>query len=535
MGTGFRGPSMVERESRWAHRWRQLAGSRTARTAIAYAAGGWLLVQLAESLLAPFGLTDLHMRLLIIALVAGFAVAVAGAAVLDLRASRRAQSPAADALPAPAAPAPAGAPSVAVLAFADMSAARDQGWFCEGAAEEIINTLAGVRGLRVASRAASFRFRDGSADHREIARLLDVRAVLDGSVRKAGDQLRVSAQLVDAADGSVLWSQTFDRKPENILAIQEEIAGATLRALRVALIGADAARVRRREVGDLQAYEFYLRGQQLMRREKTDEARAAVQLFREAVRRDPAFAEAHAALSGAIAYLLARVGDPSQSLDDARAAGRRALELAPTLAEAHVANAKVLALDGRFDDAAAAFREAIAHEPRNFDAHYFYARFLVTRGDHAAAVRHYETAFEVRPDDFLPVTMAIQEYQALGDKAGEKSAIARSWAAIERRLAVDPDDSAAYDHGSGVLTLLGRPEDARRFLDKALALRPDDPATHYNAACTAALAGDTERAVDLLERAIALGWVNTQWLMRDNDLVPLHDHPRFKQLVAKLA
>jgi adenylate cyclase len=131
--------------------------------------------------------------------------------------------------------------------------------------------------------------------------------------------------------------------------------------------------------------------------------------------------------------------------------------------------------------------------------------------------------------------MAIQEYRALRDRAGEQRAIERSWAAIERRLAIDPDDSAAYDHGSGVLAMIGRKDESRRFSERAVALRPDDPQTHYNAACTAALSGELEAALDLLERAIALGWSNAQWLMNDDDLVPLHDHPRFKQIVAELA
>jgi Flp pilus assembly protein TadD len=114
-------------------------------------------------------------------------------------------------------------------------------------------------------------------------------------------------------------------------------------------------------------------------------------------------------------------------------------------------------------------------------------------------------------------------------------AYAAAGSAIERRLAIDPDDSAAYDHGSGVLALLGRKEESRRFNERAVALRPDDPQTHYNAACNAMLSGDHETALDLLERAIALGFSNTRWIMNDNDLVPLHDHPRFKRLVAQLA
>jgi adenylate cyclase len=473
----------------------------------------------------PLGLPDWVLRFIIVLVIAGFFVALAVAWGFSNRASA----------PPPAAlPAAASDRSVAVLAFADMSPGRDQGYFCEGTAEEIINALAGVRGLRVASRSGSFQFKDRVVDNREVARLLQVRAVLDGSVRKAGDRVRVAAQLV-AADGALLWSETFDRRLEDIFAIQEEIARATVRALRLALLEGDAARLERRGTGNIDAYEFFLRGRQLMRREKAAEQAAAAQFFRESIRLDPQFAEAHAALSSVLAHLWFRLGDRAQAVEDARTASLRALELAPGLAAAHVARAQVLANDGRQEAAADAFERAIALDPRLFDAQYYYARFLVTRGDHAGAVRHFEAAFAIQPDDYLPVTMTIQEYQALGDRAGEQHALERSWAAIERRLAIDPDDSAAYDHGSGVLALLGRREESRRFLERAVALRPEDPNTHYNAACTAALSGDYESALDLLERAVSLGWSNRQWLLNDNDFAPMREQPRFKQIVARLA
>ena len=493
-------------------------------------------------MLVPLGLPDWALRFIIVLVIAGFFIAVAVAwGFGEERNAARTRAAGRDAMPADrrarrarAQLPPATDPSVAVLAFADMSPARDQGYFCEGTAEEIINALAGVRGLRVASRSGSFQFKDRAVDNREVARLLQVRAVLDGSVRKAGDRVRVAAQLV-AADGALLWSETFDRRLEDIFAIQEEIARATVRALRLTLLDDDAARLERRGTENLAAYEFFLRGRQLMRREKAAEQRSAAEFFREAIRLDPQFAEAHAALASVRAHMWYRRATGQQQFDDARDASLRALELAPGLAVAHVARAQVLAIDGQTREAAAAFERAIALDARLFDAHYYYARFLVTQGDHAGAVRHYEAAFAIQPDDYLPVTMTIQEYQALGDRVGEQRAIQRSWVAIERRLAIDPDDSAAYDHGAAVLALLGRKEESRRFCERAVALRPDDPQTHYNAACTATLSGDQEAALDLLERAVTLGWSNAQWLQNDKDLVPLHDHPRFKQIVAELA
>src|SRR6185503_21249899 len=282
-------------ESRYRIRWRTLGSGRVARVALAYAAAGWLLVQVASTMLVPLGLPDWALRFIIVLVIAGFFVAVAvawgfgggkGPQVDVAPPARHGDVGQAIGSPSPTRPVPASDPSVAVLAFADMSPGRDQGYFCEGAAEEIINALAGVRGLRVASRSGSFQFKDRAVDNREVARLLHVRAVLDGSVRKAGNRVRVTAQLV-GADGVLIWSETFDRLLQDIFAIQEEIARATVRALRLTLLEGDAARLERRGTENLAAHEFFLRGRQLMRREKTTEQRSAAEFFREAIRLDP--------------------------------------------------------------------------------------------------------------------------------------------------------------------------------------------------------------------------------------------------------
>jgi adenylate cyclase len=520
--------------------WRTLSQSRAARTAVAYTAAGWGLIQVASTVMEPLGFSHALLRPIIMLIIAGFFVAVAVALGFDV-ARRRA---AADAPPGSAAtaaslaaPAPAERPqdaSVAVLAFADMSPEKDQDYFCEGTAEEIISALNAVRGLRVASRSGSFQFKQRTVDSREIGRLLNVRAVLDGSVRKAGDRVRVVAQLANTSDGTLLWSETFDRRLEDIFAIQDEIARRTAQALRVALVETGAHELKHVPTRNLAAYDFFLRGRQLARREKEAEYRSAAELFRQAVRLDPQFAPAHASLGNVLAVAAFRRNDrTSPMISEAQRVCNRALELAPDLPEAHVALALVQQLLRRPADAAREFEAALALDPRSFDAHYFFARFCVTQGDHARAIEHYEQAFALQPDDFLPVTLAVQEYQAIGDREGEQSAIRRSWAAIERRLAIDPDDSAAYDHGAGVLMLLGRAEESRQFSDRAIALRPEDGATHYNAACVASLMGDHDRALDLVERALDLGYGNADWILNDNDMAPLRDHARFKQLVAR--
>ena len=427
-------------------------------------------------------------------------------------------------------------PRVAILPFADMSAEKDQDYFCEGTAEEIINALCAVSGLRVASRSASFQLKNRAVDSREVGRLLNVQSFLEGSVRKSGERLRITAQLINTADGFHLWSQTFERKVEDIFTIQEEIARHVVDALRVKLLPSDASRIKRHGTGDTAAYDLYLRGRQLLHKEKEAEQRAAVELFRRAIALDPAFAHAYAGLADVLARLLRQRQEiQGTTAADAIAAAERAIALAPELADAHVARGNALQLVADQVGAERAFERAIALDPRHFEAHYWFGKFYAGRGHHEQAAQQYEAAYEIRPDDYRPITLALQEYQALKNTEREKSALRRSWRALERHLALDPDDSYAADHAAGVLMLLGRRDEANRLLERAIALRPDDYSTLYTAACTLSLGGDYERALVFLERAISTGRGNRDWILNDNDLAPLHAYPKFQQIVARLA
>jgi adenylate cyclase len=439
------------------------------------------------------------------------------------------------ATPVRAAATPGSAPHVAILPFMDMSPEKNQDYFCEGMAEEIINALCAVRGLRVSSRLASFQLKDRAADVREVGRLLNVQSFLHGSVRKAKDRLRITAQLINVADGFHIWSQTFDRNLEDVFAVQEEIARHVVAALRVNLLATDASRLKHHGTTNAAAYELYLRGRQLLHKEKETELRAAVEMFREAIRLDPSFADAHAGLAVVLTQLFRqRCEVPGSTANDAVAASQLAIQLAPNLPDAHVARGNTLQLVRDMSGTQQAFEQAIALDPRYFDAHYFFAKHWAALGEHALAAKHYELAFEIHPDDYRPITLAIQEYQAIKDKKAERSALQRSWQALERHLAIDPDDSYASDHAAGVLMLLGRREEANRLLDRALALRPDDYRTLYTAACTASLGGEYERALNFLDRAVATGRGHREWILTDNDLAPLREFPQFKLILARL-
>jgi serine/threonine protein kinase len=275
----------------------------------------------------------------------------------------------------PAGPVPSALPpSIAVLPLADMSPGRDQDYFCEGMAEELINALARIEGIQVASRTSSFQFKGSAADIGTIGERLRVRTVLEGSLRKAEDRLRITIQLINVSDGYHLWSGRFDRRLEDVFAIQEEIATEVARALRVVLTESERRKLARSPTALVEAYELYLKGRRMLHRVTRRGLDMAQQLFEDAVAMDPGFASAHAGIADACSYRYLWYGGRADDLRRTQESGRRAVELDPELAEAHVALGNAAFLLKRQAEAEREFRTAIRLNPRLFEAYYFYAR-----------------------------------------------------------------------------------------------------------------------------------------------------------------
>ncbi|HET9599151.1 MAG TPA: protein kinase [Anaeromyxobacteraceae bacterium] len=432
---------------------------------------------------------------------------------------------------------PGASGSVAVLPFADLSPARDQDWLCDGLAEEILNALSALCGLRVAARSSSFQWRGKAADSREIARALGVTTLLEGSVRKSGERVRITARLVSGADGYELWSETFDRKLGDVFEVQEEIARAVAHALEVRLSRAEASRLGRRGTRNPLAYEMYLRARQLIRQQSDAGYHAARQLLKGAIEVDVTFAEAHAGMAD-VGFCLLRwqlAGGRTQSVRaEALAASEEALQLDPELAEAHVARANLLSLSRRADEAEAGFRRALVLNPGLWHGWYYYARFLFAEGRFAEAARSFEEAARRDPEDYSSPVLLQQAYLALGaaDRAAEAGR--RGIERAERRLQANPDDARAGYFAAGAIIRAGDRARGLAMVDRALALHPDVFDVLYNCACALAIAGEPERALELLDRAVATGRGFRAWMDRDNDLDPLRAHPRFAQILGRL-
>ncbi|OGT59589.1 MAG: hypothetical protein A3E01_05585 [Gammaproteobacteria bacterium RIFCSPHIGHO2_12_FULL_63_22] len=526
----------------------ELRRRRVFRTMGAYLVVAWLALQVADATFEPLGLPLWSQRALIIAVIVGFIPAAILAWAFDITrrglvrtepatlARRASDGPGGSRLATPVIAGPMSAiASIAVLPFTDLSQARDQDWFCDGLAEEIIDSMCCVRGLRVASRTASFRFRDGSVDPREIGRQLNVDVVLEGSVRKAGDQLRVTAQLVDASSGFHQWSETFNRKVEDVFAIQSEIAQHVAEALKMTLTGPGLGRAVRYAPQNLDAYEFYLRGRQLLGQVNEAAWRQAPRMFRRAIELDPNYAQALAGLADSLAQqILWRFEPAAAVLPEATAAAAKALDLAPDLAEAHVAQGHVRSLSGDGEGARRAFERALELNPGLFEAFYYYARQCYAHGDYARAAELFQQAFRIRPDDFSVLALAVAAVDSTGDSAAADAIARRALDGLLRQIELEPDNIRALYMSAGLMQRLGQGEEGLAQADKALRLRPDDFSTLYNVACVYSIAGKVERALDLLEKAIQNGGGNLGWIVNDSDLASLRSSPRFQTLIASL-
>ena len=425
--------------------------------------------------------------------------------------------------------------SVAVLPFADLSAAQDQGYFCEGIAEELLAVLMRIEGLRVASRSSAVHFYHQGLDIRDIGRQLNVNAVLEGSVRKAGERLRITAQLIDVASGYHLWSERFDRTLDDIFAIQDEIAARTAEALRGVLTAQDEAALRRDRREDPRAYDYYLRGRELLDQFVIARFEVAREMFRKAIEIDPHFARAWANISLTHAYEYTWSGRRPEHLEAALAAARRAVELDPDLAEGRAAAGFALAYGDRFEEARGHFERALEIGPAIWEAHYLYGRACWAQGDMIRAAELFARATEIAPDDYQAPALAVQPLLESGQperaERFARVAVERTRLRVERH----PDDGRALYMGAVALQRLGEVERALEWARRAAETAPpEDVSTQYNLGCFYARVGDRDKALERLEQCVSLTGGFREWIAHDSDWDSLRGDPRFEEILTRL-
>ena len=416
--------------------------------------------------------------------------------------------------------------SVAVLPFTIVGGDPDTEFLGFGLADQILTDLS-----RVVARTSSFAFKGAAEDVRSIGRKLGARAVLEGSIQRAGPRLRVTTQLISAEDGYHLWSERYDRTMEDLFRIQDEISSNVARVLQAVLREHERKAMEKVYTRNIEAYEYYLRGRRFFIQSKRKSLEYARDLFGQAIDVDVDFALAHAGIADVEALLATYYPAARADLGGALAAAERALELDPELAEAHSAQGAVLSVMGELSRAEEAFRRALELDPRLFEARYFHARALFQMGRFDEAARLFHEANQVR-EDYSASFFAAQSLEAKGDHEAALVGYEEALEVAGRHMDLNPDDARAATMRAVALCRVGRVEEGLAWAERALAMDVEDAGVRYNAACLFAVAGRVDRALDCLEDALEVGFGNKGWLERDPDLDSLRGEARFQALLS---
>ena len=421
-------------------------------------------------------------------------------------------------------------PSIAVLYLEDLSGGPDAEFFRDGMTEDITTELAKIQSLRVFPRASVIPFRDRAAAALEVGRELSASHILSGSVRRAGERLRVSLQMVECESGLVSWAERYDREAKDVFAVQEDIAKSVAQALRISLSSREQKEIAHKPTENLEAYDYFLRGRMHTRRQNRE---LALEMFEHALSIDPNFALAHAGIGNICAMQYYLKDRNAHWLERATAAVERAFTISPQLPEAHVALARIRYAERRYSDAESAARRAIALKPDCESSWDLLGRalFASKRWEEAASLA--EEAIAMTGEDYnvyVPYTNALFALKRTETARGVES---RFTVALQRHIEWAPEDTRARVLLAVGLARLGKSNESLTQLEKLLAIGTSDPHTIYNCACAYALMGKKTEAITVLKQAVEAGYGEWDTIAQDPDLELLRQDPEFRRFVEK--
>ena len=418
--------------------------------------------------------------------------------------------------------------TLAVLYFENMSGAKEDEYFRDGMSEDIITELLKIKGLHVFPRATVLAFRDTPLTAPDIGARLGAKYVLGGTLRRAGNRLRINAQLVDTGRDFPVWAERYDREMKDVFDVQEEIARSIAQALRITLTPQEENGIGNKPTENAEAYDYLLRGRNYRRMGNLE---FAMQMYERAIELDPDFALSYAGMAHVCGLLVEARGANQEFIDKGIRAAERAVALKPELPEALAACARMRYAQKQYDEAISWARKAIEKKPDCDDAYGSLGRALYESDRFKEAAELADRALAAAGDDYnvyIPYQLALT-------KVGDMTAVAklqdRFISLLERQLQTVPEDARAHVLLANTYASVGRAREAASEVEKAVAMRGNDPLTLYNAACTYGNLNMKAEALATLKKAVEAGYYGLDWAARDNDLACIHDDPEFQRLI----
>ena len=425
--------------------------------------------------------------------------------------------------------------SIAVLYFENMSSEKDSDYFCAGMTEDIITDLSKIQELKVVSRSDVLPFRKKEVNTRDVGDALRVNYILDGSVRKSGNRIRITAQLISVRDGYQLWAERFDRLVEDIFDLQNEVSHKIVDALKVSLSEAERQLLAQKPTDDLLAYDFYMRGRELLYLKGRRNTESAIKMFEDAVAIDSRFANAYAGLAEAYSSMYEWYDGNSMWLSKAIEMNQHALELEPSSLEAKYGIAMVYFHHRRFAESRRTIEEILKENSEFFPGHIRLGMIAELSNDLEAALKHYQRAAELKPYDEDAFIFLTGVYKRRGDITAAEEAALKVIEITSRKLEASLDDIIVMSRLAEAYARFGSREEANATLRRVLELEPNDGLAVYNCSCAYALMGEKSASLVLLRRAFAIGFrAVAHWARADSAFDAIRGDDEFQSLLVEM-
>jgi serine/threonine protein kinase/Tfp pilus assembly protein PilF len=423
--------------------------------------------------------------------------------------------------------------ALAVLPFEDISPGRDNEYFSDGLTEELILNLSRLKNVQVTSRTTTMQYKGTKKDVKTIGKELGARYILEGSVRKFRNDLRITAQLVDVEADSQLWTGKYKGTLEEVFDIQEQVSEQIVDALMVRLSPTEKLVLAKRATQNAEAFDYNLRARDALYRMTKNDVKSAIQLFERAIELDSRYAAAHAGLGEAYAHLYANFERKESHLDKAVEACLRALMYDETLSEAYAALGMAYFDKTKYDEALMAVEKAIEFDPDSFIAHWIRGRIYHITDRDREAIEPYKKTVKLNPDYYVVYMDLRTVYERLGEMDNYAAAVKAELEVYPRYLSRFPENPRAHVFYAVALARAGRTEEGKAEAAKAIELNPTDPLMLYNTACFYARIGEKRLALDTLRNAIRAGFGEYGWVERDPDLDSIRGEPEYAELMKK--